>query len=408
METTTRQVLQERQNAPLVLPSSQESLNCMSLKTNSNVNSPVENSKPLFHSGSGYDVRKDRSMSPKHPVFVLDAEGRPLTPTTPRKAKKLMDGKQAKPVWNKFGMFGIRMLVQTRKETPKTALGIDFGTKFEGYAVATGKENSTAVMWKLPDKKKIVKKLEERKQLRRARRNRNCRRRKCRFDNRGKEGFLAPSQKVIVQSRLKAMNEFFKCYPIEAVALEDVRFNHKDKRWGKNFSTVEIGKTMINDWIRQRACLQLFSGYDTGDCRERYGYKKSGNKSAEVFNSHCSDALAIATDMHIREHIEQGHFLVVDDNYRCVRRRLYDTQFSLGHIRYPYSTGNFKRIRKGTICEYGQICGGTGNSYFIRDLDNKRIGKSVKKIDWLSHRFKTKEGSIPPTIKMVGFLEHDL
>lgn len=391
MTKTTRQELQERQDAPLILPSSQESLNCMSLKTNSNVNSPVENSKLLFHSGSGYDVRKDRSMSPKHSVFVLDVEGKPLTPTTPRKAEKLMDGKQAKPVWNKFGQFGIKMLVKTRKETSETILGVDFGTKFEGYAVITGKENSIAVMWKLPDKKKIVRKLEERKQLRRARRFRNCRRRKCKSNNRKKEGFIAPSQRVIVQSRLKAIQELFNCYPIKAVAMEDVKFNHRDKRWGKNFSTVEIGKKMINDWVRQKANLHSFSGYDTADCRERYEYKKSSSKSAEVFNSHCSDALAIATELYAKEHIAKGQFIVVNDTYRPIKRRLHDTQFSKGHIRYQYSTGNFKGIRKGKICEYGQIVGGTKNNVWIRNSDNKRIGKALTKISWFSHRFKTKK-----------------
>jgi len=403
METTTRKGLQSSRDAPLISGSDGESLNPTSLK---NIRKPDDSSKPLFHLGSGFDVRKDRRMSPKHSVFVLDVERKPLTPTTPRKAGKLLDGKQAKPIWNKFGCFGIQMVVKTRKETPKTTLGCDFGTKFEGYAVAIGKENSLAVMWKLPDKKKIVRKLEERKQLRKARRHRNCRRRECKSDNRGKEGFIAPSQKVLVQSRLKAIGEFFKCYPIECVALEDVRFNHRDKMRGKNFSTVEIGKKMINKWIKQRAYLQLFSGYDTKDCREKYGYKKSGNKSAEVFNAHCSDALAIAIDVYAREHIEKGIFIIVDDTYRCVRRRLHDTQFSIGHIRYPYSTGNFKCVRKGTICDYGQIVGGTKNNYWIRNSDKKRIGRTH--IKWFSKKFKTKESSILPTIKMVGSLEHDI
>ena len=62
-----------------------------------------------------------------------------------------------------------------------------------------------------------------------------------------------------------------------------------------------------------------------------------------------------------------------------------------------YSTGNFKGIRKGTMCEFGQICGGTKNMYWIRDSDNKRIGRT--NISWLSHHFKTKKGGgipLPP------------
>ena len=393
MSKTTRQVLQERQVASLDLTASGESFNPTSLQTTLNKS---EDSKHLLHSGSGYNNRKVGSISPKHNVFVLSCEGEPLTPTTPAKARKLMRGKQAKPIWNKFNQFGVQMLVEVGKEHPKTALGIDNGTKFEGYAIVTGKENNLAVMWLLPDKKKILKKLEERKQLRRARRFRNCRRRECRSDNRSRTGFIAPSQKVMVLSRLKAMQEFFKCYPIDDIVIEDVCFNHRDKKWGRNFSTVEIGKTYFYNWIRQRAGLQMFTGYNTADCREKYEYKKSSDKSSEVFNAHCSDALAIATEIYAQEHIEQGKFIVVDDTYRPVRRRLHDTQFSKGHVRHPYSSGSFKGVRKGVICELGLIAGGTGNSYSIyptqvKEGDEKRIRKAITKISWLSHKFKTKE-----------------
>src|SRR3990167_7492282 len=128
------------------------------------------------HLRSEYNSENRASMSG---VFVLGKDGKPLTPCKASKARKLMEGKQAKPVWNKFGEFGIQMLVETRKETPKTVLGCDFGTKFEGYSVIIGRENNLNVMLKLPDKKKLVKKLDERRRMRRARRFRNCRRREC-------------------------------------------------------------------------------------------------------------------------------------------------------------------------------------------------------------------------------------
>jgi hypothetical protein len=389
MQETTRIGLQALENAPLILCSAEEPLNSMSLET------PLtkrENSMPCSHSGSGYNNRNVGSMSPKHDVFVLSYTGKPLTPITPSKARKMLEGGVAEPIWNKFSQFGIRMLVETRRETPKTVLGCDFGTKFEGYILVTGKENNLAVMWKLPDKKKIVNKLKERKYLRRARRWRTCRRRECRSNNRSKKGFIAPSQKMIVQSRIKAITEFFRCYPIDAIALEDVKFNHRDNRWGKNFSTIEIGKTMINRWIRWRASLEMFTGYDTEACRNLYDYKKSSDKGAEVFNSHCSDALAIATDLYAQEHINQGKFIVVDDTYIPVRRRLHDTQPSKGGIREKYSSGNFKSIRKGAMCNFGQICGGIKDK-IIRtyDWDNKRLSKNPKRVSWLSHHFKTNE-----------------
>lgn len=384
MRQTTRHVLQqERQDAPLVLTNSVESLNTTSC---------LDSSKHLSHSRSGYNARKSGRISPNHNVFVRGVDGKPLTPTTNAKARKLMEGNQAKPIWNKFSKFGIQMLVETRKETPKTALGVDFGTKFEGYAVMTGKENNLSVMWKLPDKKKLVKKLEERRILRRARRWRNCRRRECRSDNREKIGFLAPSQRMMVNNRLKAIGELFKCYPIHTVAVEDVKFNHRDHRWGKNFSTVEIGKKIIYSFIKSNALLQLYRGFDTRCFRDMYNYKKSYTKNAEVFTAHCSDALALAVDSYAKKHIPPGTFIIVDDTYRPVKRKLHDTQPAKCGIRAKYSTGNFNSIRKGTTCEHGQIVGGTKKSFFIRNQENKRIGRT--NLFWLSHHFKTNSGGI--------------
>jgi hypothetical protein len=76
-----------------------------------------------------------------------------------------------------------------------------------------------------------------------------------------------------------------------------------------------------------------------------------------------------------------------DDSYRPIRRRLHDTQFSKGHIRYPYSQGNFKGIRKGTISSHGLIGGGTGNGFRVYDWKGTRTFKTTKKIKWLSKKF---------------------
>jgi ribosomal protein S19 len=371
------QELKEIQNTPQVLDNSGESLNPMSA-----------GSKLMHHGGCG--CNKYGSMS-AHPVFVLSKDGTPLTPTKPAKARKLMENKVAKPAWNKFGQFGIQMLVETRKETPDTALGIDNGTKFEGYSVICGNENNFNAMWKLPDKKKIVNKLTERRQLRRARRFRNCRRRACRFDNRNKDGFIAPSQIVVINSRMKAIKEFLKTYPINLIGIEDVRFNHAKFRNGRNFSTVEIGKAMIYEYIQNRAILRKFAGHQTQKLRKLYGYRKTyADKSAEKFSTHCCDSLTMAVALTTKP-TEIGKFIIVDDSYRPVRRRLHDTQFSKGHIRYFYSQGNFAGIRKGTVCELGTICGGTKKYAWIYDWNHYRLEKSLNKIGWLSKRFPIME-----------------
>ena len=397
-QTTTRNELQEPTDTSLICSPSAESFNAMDLQNADNSDSPML----VSHLGSGYNLNKS-SASMSGRIFVLSFTGKPITPCKQGKARKMLFGGVAKVIWNKFGEFGIQMIIPTREETPKTILGIDFGTKFEGYSLISGKENILNIMWILPDKRTIVNKLELRRQLRRARRWRNCRRRACRFDNRNKDGFIAPSQLMMVQSRLKAIQEFFKCYPISKIAIEDVKFNHRDKRWGKNFSTIEVGKNMIKAFIIGKVGRDnyiTFDGFETQQARDKRGLKKSSNKSLETFNSHCVDSFSIASELSNSE--PNFNIKVIDDTYRPTRRRLHDTQPKKGNIREKYSTGNFKGIRKGTICEFGQIVGGTKNNFWIRNIDNKRIGRT--KISWLSHHFKIKEVAIPTTNELVVFL----
>jgi len=329
----------------------------------------------------------------KHEVFVLSTEGQPLTPTTWRKAKQLLKAGVAKKTWSKFGTFGIQMLVATRHETPLTSLGIDDGTKYNGYAVVCGNENVLAVKWDMPDKQLIGRKLEERRTLRRARRSRHCRRRPARFRNRRRQGFIAPSQLVIVNSRMKALRELYRLYPISRVGFEDVRFNHAKRRWGANFSTVEIGKTRIKNWLSERSQVFEYEGWETEDLREKYGYRKTSVKSADKFTAHCSDALALAVDVGIGQQVDEGRFIVVDDSYRCVRRKLHDTQFAKGGIREDYSRGTVFGLRKGLLVgtpkRTGQLCGKMNRAYRYYDWERKR--HSSKKLSWVSAQFKMKE-----------------
>ena len=377
-------------DAPLICCSVRENISSTDLE---HLRNTQDNPKLSFHLRSGNNLSRNTKSSISARVFVLGVDGKPLTPCKQSKAKKLLKGKQAKPIWNKFGQFGIQMIVETNNQTPETILGIDNGTKFEGYSIVSEKENNVNVMWLLPNKKTLVKKLKERRILRRARRQRNCRRREARFNNRSREGFIAPSQLQIVQSRLKAIKEFFKSYPISKVAFEDVKFNHRDKKWGKNFSTIEIGKTMIKNFIVNkigRKNLISFDGYETYNIRNAKGLKKSSDKSVENFNSHCVDSFVIASEL-VECNTPQKEIIVIDDTYRPVRRKLHYTQFSKGGgKRDKYSTGNFKGVRKGSICNFGQVVGGTKNTIYIRDNNNKRLGRSLKKIDWYSKHFKVK------------------
>jgi hypothetical protein len=303
-------------------------------------------------------------------VFVLDQDGNPLMPTMPSRARKLIEAGVAKKVWSKFATFGIQMLVPTGTTTQVGSMGIDLGTKFEGYSVLCGNENVLNIKLDLPDKKRVVAKLEERR-LRRERRSRKCRRRPARFNNRSRMGFIAPSQLVMVQSRIRIIRELARIYPITKAGLEDVCFNHAKYRWGANFSTVEIGKSRIRQTFAElHITIHEYKGWKTSETRQRYGYKKGSDKAADRFESHCSDSLTLACLVHEDQPVIPGPFLVIDDTYRCVRRKLCDTQFGKGGIKPIYSRGTVRGIQKGrfigTSQKQGMLVGQTGKYLFLR------------------------------------------
>jgi len=321
-------------------------------------------------------------MSAQHTIPVVGIDGKPLTPTTPAKARKLVRGEQGVGFFDKLNRYCIRLTAQTRTETPVTTLGVDPGAKYDGYAVICGHENVVAVKLDLPNKDIIVKKLDERRQLRHARRFRKTRRRPARFDNRRRaKGWIAPSQMVLVQSRLKVLRVLFATYPITMVGLEDVAFNHAKHRWGKMFSTVEIGKAKLRAWMEgQGANVFRYRGYETKELREQYGYKKSSDKGSNRFEAHCTDALALAKATgHEATHIHPGPFFVVDDNYRCIRRRLHDTRPAKNGVRSKYSSGIVRGLRKGLMLGTpsgltGPLCGRDRNKYLFYNQDRQRRG----------------------------------
>ena len=375
---------------PLKVPGSAPQASSSTAIANSVVR--LGRTKRSGHERSGNTGYGARSNVGNHTVFVLDVDGKPLTPTTSTKARKLLKGNQACKVWSKFNTFGIRMLAKTRKEKPLTVLGVDPGSKFDGYSVVVHKENNLSVKLDLPSKKNIVRKLKERREARRTRRSR-MRRRPARFKNRSRSGFLSPSQNVIIQSRLKIVRELCKMYPITKVGLEDVAFNHAKYRWGKYFSTCEIGKTKIKRWFENHQIeIIIFRGYETAKLRKKYGYKKTAIKSADKFSAHCSDSLTLAVKIGNKKSIDPGKFLVVDDTYRCIRRKIHYSNVTPGGIRKKCSSGTIFGLKKGLIIGtpsgIGQLRSRDRKYYVYYDAHLKR--RKINQIYWINNQFKIK------------------
>lgn len=341
---------------------------------------PFFEAKPLLCNSEGHSTRHvPRPKSVRVPV--VSKSGKPLMPCRPSKARKLLKQGLAEKAWSKLGVFYIRLLFDPQSEHNKNqqvCLGLDVGSKFEGVAIVSKKHALLTGMIELP--KGIFRRLKQRRRQRRFRRYRKTRRRPCRFNNRKrKDGWIAPSQKAKVDFRLRVIDSLSKLFPITDYAVEDVKFNHYKKKWGKHFSTVEIGKAKTYSALRKKGELHLFEGFETAELREQYKLKKEHDKRKRCFESHAVDALAISSKTIGLENLNVPSFYVWKE-YQYPRRQLHRFQFFKGSVRRRYggsqSLNGFKKgdvvLFKGKLARVGGHKDGAISLHKF-DLDNKRF-----------------------------------
>jgi hypothetical protein len=181
-------------------------------------------------------------------------------------------------------------------------------------------------------------------------------------------------------------------YPITKVGFESVCFNHRDNKWGANFSTVEIGKDLIRKTFSDlRITLHEYQGWETSETRKRYGYKKTKEKNEDCFESHCSDSLSLACLVQYDTPVAPGKLVVVDDTYRCVRRKLHDTRFAKEGIRSIYSRGIVLGLRKGLKVGYKGKClllSGIKKGKYRLGCGSSRL--TASKLEFVSSQFLTR------------------
>lgn len=379
------------------------------------LNATVERERDLSprRSLEGRSTPKGGRISPALRVPVVGVDGKPLMPTTPQRARMLLRNKVAEKRWNRLGQFYIRMLEQVGAKKQPMCLAVDTGSKWDGMAVLTKRQVVTTAMLVLPSG--IAEKLEARRRMRRARRYRKTPRREERFDNRRiPEGWIAPSQKAKVDFRTKVVNELCKLYPIDRFAVEDVRFNHYRKRWGKYFSTVEIGKAKFYEHLRGLGALSLYDGVQTAEWRKRLSLPKNSCKSALEWDAHASDAVAIGcAEIGCTNPVPPEFW--VWKRFQNARRQLHRFEPEKGGIRRRYggslSIPPLKKadvvLWRGRLARVGGYMGGSLSLHAFT-LKNKRITQNAKPEDCIrlfnQRVFGMRQVPIPPTTEAVGFL----
>ncbi len=209
-----------------------------SLKTSSN------NSEEHLRSGkSGQDLR----------VPVLNMRGKPLMPTTPRKARMLLEEGKAKVVQRT--PFAIQLLYATGGTKQDITLGIDAGYATVGFsAVTSDKELIAGELTLRSDIKRLI---EKRRAYRRTRRSRKWYR-EPRFNNRGKKGWFAPSILHKLTSHLGLIEKLKKILPITQIIIEVATFDTQ-KMQKPEISGVEYQQGELQGYEVREYLLEKFN-----------------------------------------------------------------------------------------------------------------------------------------------------
>lgn len=318
-------------------------------------------------------------------VPVVHIDGTPLMPCSPSKARKLLNNGGAIKKWTKTGVFYIQLTTPTSKNTQSLVLGFDPGAKYDGFCVASEQQMQSSGMLVVDNR--IVKKMEQRRNMRRARRFRKTRRRPARFDNRKKpEGWLPPSIKAKVDMRIQFFEHLLAIYPISSATVEDVKIDGnklKGEKGRQYWTWVMAGKTKLYQWLSLRTELTLCEPTDTARSRAEAGLQKSCEKKAHVFESQAVDGLALCLlEIATKDTTVTG--FSVWRRPDIPRRQLHRLEAKKGGIRPPYGGSTALGFKKNTVVEHkGKLyrTGGTTRgrlSLHSFDYDNRRVKQNAK------------------------------
>lgn len=207
-------------------------------------------------------------------VYVLNVNGVPLMPTDRHgKVRRLLKSKQARVV--KRTPFTIQLLYDTPTYVQPLTLGVDAGSKHIGLSVSS--ESKEVYAGQIEPRQDVSKRLDERRQYRRSRRNR-LRYRKPRFNNRTAskpKGWIAPSIACKIESHVAVIGQLHQILPITEIIVEVADFDTQKilnpDIQGKEYQTGPLSNSNLRQYTFAR------DGYTCQWCKG-----KSKNKILHV------------------------------------------------------------------------------------------------------------------------------
>ena len=308
------------------------------------------------------------------PVKALD--GDPLMPCCPKRARKLIERREATPYWS-HGVFCIRLNREpSARNKQAVVVGVDPGSKREGFSARSAAHDLLNVDAEAKDW--VGAKLEKRRILRRNRRSRKT---PCRCPKRSRKNHdrVPAGTRARWEWKLRVLEWLATLYPITDVVVENVAAAPRKgaRKWNANFSPLEVGKQWFYARIEERWRLSTLQGHETAKLRKEHGLKKTGNKTSDQWNAHCVDAWTLAESALGAGRPPEHHRMVRITPIQRQRRCLYRANATKGGQRKPYGGTNKGGFKTGTLVahtRYG-LCytgGAAGDRISLHDLETGR------------------------------------
>lgn len=274
-------------------------------------------------------------------------------PCTPPKARHLLKVGKAKPKRNKLGLFYVQLTYAQEPDNQPLVVGIDPGSRFEGYSVVGARKTVLNLMVEAPAQVKEA--VAVRRTMRRARRSRKWRR-PCRSNNRlGRKNRIPPSTRSRWEAKARIVAHLRKVLPLTDAVVEDVQaatLPGRNRTWNRSFSPVQCGKEHLYRLLRDMGLrLHLREGWQVKAVRERCGLAKTKSKSKQSFESHAVDAWTLAAMVSGAQQptCTRLSYLVP---VRLHRRQLHRLQASKGGVRPPYGGTRSLGLKRGTLVRH--------------------------------------------------------
>ncbi len=348
-------------------------------------------------------------------VPVVSKDGKPLMPTKPSKARKLVRDGLAIGKWNKLNQYYIQLTFEpSGTATQPISCGVDPGKKYSGIGLVSSKVTLFTAHLFLPFET-VTKRMEQRAMMRRTRRGRRINRklpfelrahRQKRFDNRRNKK-VAPSIRANRQLEIRIVRELAKLYPISAIVYEyvkadiDLTSGRKKARNGKGFSAVMVGQKWAIEHLSKIAPVITKFGWQTSNLRKHLGLEKQKHSKGDAIPStHAVDGVALAATQFIdyvpfenssgRGHCWRGEISLTESPFFVIKRPPISRRQL--HLMVPSKRGNRRKyggtttrhgFRKGDYVEavkagityQGWCSGDTAKQVSISDAAWKRLGQ---------------------------------